>query len=67
MNDRQDIVDHAILWHLRLRDASEAEWRDLVRWLESSPEHAAAYDRIVTDDVLVDALRRWRPRSPRPC
>ncbi|QJU60338.1 DUF4880 domain-containing protein [Sphingomonas sp. AP4-R1] len=47
------IVDQAIAWHLRLTAASEDDWMRFTSWLEADSQHAAAYDRIVTDDALV--------------
>jgi transmembrane sensor len=46
------IVDEAIAWHLRLTGASEDDWMRFTSWLEADAEHAAAYDRIVTDDIF---------------
>lgn len=51
--DREGVVDQAIGWHLRLADASGADWHAFTDWLGEAPEHAAAYDRIATDDLLV--------------
>lgn len=51
--ERVDMVDQAIGWHLRLADAPERDWRDFTDWLAGSPAHAAAYDRIAMDDLLV--------------
>ncbi|WP_170841875.1 FecR family protein [Sphingomonas gellani] len=61
-------MDEAIAWHLRLPDARPDEWNAFVAWLEASPDHAAAYDRIAADDALLtDALRpaEWAP-APSP-
>lgn len=48
-----DPVDTAIGWHLRLSSATRDEWAAFVTWLEASPDHAAAYDRVTLDDALV--------------
>ena len=45
------IVDQAIAWHLRLAHASDDNWMAFTAWLEADPAHAAAYDRIITDDI----------------
>jgi transmembrane sensor len=51
--DRTDILDQAIGWHVRLPEADERGWTDFIEWMEASPEHAAAFDRMaVTDRVL---------------
>lgn len=53
MSDQQgDIIDQAIAWHLRLSTADEEQWLSFVEWLELSPAHAAAYDRIVDDEIM---------------
>ncbi len=48
-----DVVDQAIAWHLRLPVAGRDEWLAFVAWLEASPEHAAAYDRVSLDDAIL--------------
>lgn len=48
--ERADILEQAILWHLRLPDANSDDWRAFVEWLEASPEHAETYDRLALDD-----------------
>ncbi|WP_293976569.1 FecR domain-containing protein [Sphingomonas sp.] len=47
-----DIVDCAIDWHLRLSTASEHDWLRFTEWLEADAEHAAAYNRVLEDDIL---------------
>ena len=51
--EQDDIVGQAIAWHLRLDDASPDAWRAFVLWLEASPAHAQAYDRLTLDDDLL--------------
>jgi transmembrane sensor len=46
------IVDQAIAWHLSLTAASDDDWMRFTSWLEADVQHAAAYDRIVTDDAF---------------
>lgn len=53
MNAHGDITDHAIGWHLRLVEASEADWTDFVAWLGADPAHAAAYDAVAVQDRLM--------------
>lgn len=53
-DERSDIIDQAIGWHLRLADADEHGWADFIAWLETSPAHAAAYDAIAADHRLID-------------
>lgn len=57
MNAEAVIIDQAIAWHVRLAEASDAEWADFVAWLEADPAHAAAYDVVATQDSLLDDAR----------
>jgi transmembrane sensor len=70
MGDEADrIVDDAIAWHLRLPDAGAAEWHAFTLWLEESPDHARAYDRVAADDALLtDMLHpaEWQPAPDVP-
>lgn len=57
--ERNRIVDEAIVWHLRRDEMNEADWHAFIIWLEASPLHASAYDRIALQDrlpVQVEAL-----------
>lgn len=54
--DATDTIDAAIAWHLRLADADEAVWAAFIAWLEESPAHAAAYDRVAAQDRLIAAV-----------
>ena len=45
-----DTVDQAIVWHLRTPDMGAAEWEAFTAWLEASPAHAEAYDRVAAGD-----------------
>lgn len=42
----QDVLAEAVAWHLRLRDATDADWDGFVRWLEGDPARSDAYDRV---------------------
>ncbi|WP_240610104.1 FecR family protein [Sphingomonas pokkalii] len=53
--DATDVIDTAIAWHLRLAEADARAWADFVAWLEASPAHAAAYDRVAAEDRLIAA------------
>lgn len=57
MNAHVDITDQAIGWHVRLAEASEADWAAFVAWLEADPAHAAAYDAVAVQDRLVGDAR----------
>src|SRR6478735_4644976 len=49
------VMDEAIAWHLGLEQAGADEWHRFVAWLEASPAHQAAYDRLVLDDAALSA------------
>src|SRR5689334_22131301 len=42
----QDVLAEAVAWHLRLRDGTDGDWDDFVRWLEGDPARSEAYDRV---------------------
>lgn len=52
-----DAIETAIGWQLRLAEADEAVWAEFVDWLEASPSHAAAYDRVAMADRLIAEVR----------
>lgn len=52
-----DAIETAIAWQLRLADADPAVWAEFVGWLEASPVHAAAYDRVALADRLLAEVR----------
>nr|WP_209092076.1 FecR domain-containing protein [Sphingomonas trueperi] len=56
-----DAIETAIAWQLRLAEADEAVWAAFVAWLEESPAHAAAYDRVAAADRLVAEVRFPEP------
>lgn len=49
-----DIIDQAIAWHLRRSELTADDWRAFTIWMEESPAHADAFDRIALDDSLLD-------------
>ena len=40
------LAEEAAAWAVRTGDAGFADWDDFTAWLEQSPDHAAAYDRV---------------------
>jgi transmembrane sensor len=40
------LAEEAVAWAVRTGDAGFADWEEFTAWLEQSPEHAAAYDRV---------------------
>lgn len=49
------VMDEAIAWHLGLEQAGADEWRRFIAWLEASPAHQEAYDRLTLDDAALSA------------
>lgn len=68
--DPQDaVMQQAIAWHLRLRDASVADWEDFTAWLESDPAHNAAYEAVSARDSALGPLlkdARFPGETPAP-
>ncbi|WP_313536460.1 FecR domain-containing protein [Sphingomonas sp.] len=56
-----DAIEAAIAWQLRLVEADEAVWAAFIAWLEESPAHAAAYDRVAAADRLIAEARFPEP------
>ncbi|WP_084445172.1 FecR family protein [Sphingomonas sp. TDK1] len=56
-----DATERAIAWQLRLAEADEACWAAFIAWLEESPAHADAYDRVAAADRLIVAARFPEP------
>lgn len=52
-----DAIETAIAWQLRLAEADAVIWGEFVEWLEASPAHAAAYDRVAMADRLLAEAR----------
>lgn len=50
------ITDRAIGWHVRQPEMDGGAWAEFVAWLEASPAHADAYDRVATLDRLLPEL-----------
>lgn len=40
------LAEEALAWAVRTGDPGFADWEAFTAWLEQSPEHAAAYDRV---------------------
>ncbi|WP_084584191.1 FecR family protein [Sphingomonas azotifigens] len=56
-----DAIETAIAWQLRLAEANEAVWESFIAWLEESPAHADAYDRVAAADRLIGTVRFPEP------
>lgn len=59
-------MDQAIAWHLRLPTATRDDWLAFTAWLEASPDHAEAYDRLALDDAMLTPVLDEAPTAPAP-
>jgi transmembrane sensor len=59
----QNVLAEAVAWHLRLRDGTDGDWDDFVRWLEGDPARSEAYDRVEAGHaaMIPDAFRAETP------
>jgi len=55
MAETSMIDQQAIAWHLRLAELAADDWDAFVAWLESAPEHHAAYDRVTEAEAFLVA------------
>ena len=53
---RSEILAEAVSWHFAQNDMREDDWVRFVDWLEASPVHASAYDRVVLNDAALDGV-----------
>lgn len=49
------MIDEAIAWHIRLREADDTAWMEFSDWLEQDPAHNQAYEMVVDRDLAIDA------------
>jgi transmembrane sensor len=54
MTSEDMALRQAIDWHLQLADGDTEVWHRFVEWLEADAAHAEAYDRVASDDRLLD-------------
>jgi len=45
------MVEQAIAWHLRLKDADENAWIEFAEWLDADPAHNVAYETVTDRDA----------------
>jgi transmembrane sensor len=50
------MVEQAIAWHLRLKDADEDAWIEFAEWLDADPAHNGAYEAVADGDALMGAV-----------
>jgi len=56
-SDTHDSVQaQAIEWHIRLRQGDDATWEAFAAWMAEDERHAAAYDIVEQDDLVLDEL-----------
>jgi transmembrane sensor len=53
------ILEQAIAWHLRLKDADEGTWIEFAEWLNADPAHNGAYEAVADGDArMLPVLER---------
>jgi len=53
------MVEQALAWHLRLKDADEDAWIEFAEWLNADPAHNGAYEAIADGDArMLPVLER---------
>lgn len=50
------MVEQAIAWHLRLKDADEDVWIEFAEWLNADPAHNRVYEAVADGDALMTAV-----------
>ncbi|WP_168355992.1 FecR family protein [Sphingomonas gei] len=50
------MLEQAIAWHLRLKNADEDAWIEFAEWLEADPAHNGVYEAVADGDVRMSPL-----------
>jgi transmembrane sensor len=50
------MLEQAIAWHLRLKDANEEAWIEFAEWLDADPAHNLAYEAVADCDAQMSPL-----------
>lgn len=50
------MVEKAVAWHLRLKEADEDAWIQFAAWLEADPAHNGVYEAVADGDVRMSLL-----------
>jgi len=56
------LAEEAVAWAVRTGDAGFSDWDAFTQWLEQSPDHAAAYDRVTA--AVAEAAEGLPPHAP---
>ncbi|CDO33968.1 FecR domain-containing protein [Novosphingobium sp. KN65.2] len=49
------MLEQAIAWHLRLKDADEDTWVEFAEWLNADPAHNDAYEAVANRDAYLSS------------
>ncbi|SLJ90250.1 FecR family protein [Novosphingobium mathurense] len=49
------MLEQAIAWHLRLKDADEDTWVEFAEWLNADPAHNDAYEAVADRDAYLSS------------
>jgi transmembrane sensor len=53
------MIEQAIAWHVRLKDADEEAWIEFAEWLEADPAHNGVYEAVADGDArMLPVLER---------
>jgi transmembrane sensor len=62
MNPRDEHMDAAIAWTIRLKHGTPEDWRAFTDWLEADPAHLSAWEHVSLADDELGALPRHQAR-----
>ena len=57
---KDQIMDEAIRWTVRLREADAGAWEEFTGWLEADPEHLLAYEEVASLDAALGEIEPQR-------
>jgi transmembrane sensor len=52
----REIIEQAIAWHLRLKDADEDAWIEFAAWLDADPAHNGIYEAVADGDLRMAVM-----------